>query len=130
MAGQLGMTGATSSTRHWVDNGPGSVAVWMASEEAVLALRPSAGDLFIGAVAPRGLGAAEAIEVRGFFSANGQMVEDPVTGSLNAALAGWLISSGRLTAPYVARREQPSAGPAASTSAWGTTARSGPAAAR
>lgn len=104
VAGQLGIDRGDIVDAHWVDNGPGWVAVWLASEEAVLALRPSAGDLFIGAVAPRGPGAEEAIEVRGFFSANGQMVEDPVTGSLNAALAGWLISSGRLTAPYVARQ--------------------------
>jgi predicted PhzF superfamily epimerase YddE/YHI9 len=31
-------------------------------------------------------------------------LEDPVTGSLNAALAGWLLRSGRLEAPYVARQ--------------------------
>jgi predicted PhzF superfamily epimerase YddE/YHI9 len=30
------------------------------------------------------------------------MVEDPVTGSLNASLAQWLVGSGRLEAPYVA----------------------------
>jgi predicted PhzF superfamily epimerase YddE/YHI9 len=30
------------------------------------------------------------------------MWEDPVTGSLNASLAKWLIDSGRATAPYVA----------------------------
>ncbi len=32
------------------------------------------------------------------------MVEDPVTGSLNASLAMWLLGSGRATAPYVARQ--------------------------
>ena len=32
------------------------------------------------------------------------LVEDPVTGSLNASLAGWLLAAGRLTAPYVARQ--------------------------
>jgi predicted PhzF superfamily epimerase YddE/YHI9 len=30
------------------------------------------------------------------------MVEDPVTGSLNASLAPWLLRTGRATAPYVA----------------------------
>ena len=104
VASQLGIDRGDILDANWVDNGPGWVAVWLASEEAVLALRPSAGDLCIGAVAPRGPGAEEAIEVRAFFPANGQTVEDPVTGSLNAALAGWLISSGRLTAPYVARQ--------------------------
>ena len=29
-------------------------------------------------------------------------VEDPVTGSLNASLAQWLLGSGRLRAPYIA----------------------------
>ena len=29
-------------------------------------------------------------------------VEDPVTGSLNASLAQWLLGTGRLRAPYVA----------------------------
>jgi predicted PhzF superfamily epimerase YddE/YHI9 len=29
-------------------------------------------------------------------------VEDPVTGSLNASVAQWLLGSGRLRAPYVA----------------------------
>jgi PhzF family phenazine biosynthesis protein len=40
--------------------------------------------------------------VRAFFPKDGTMVEDPVTGSLNASLAEWLIRSGRVTAPYVA----------------------------
>ena len=33
---------------------------------------------------------------------DGPGAEDPVTGSLNAALAQWLLESGRLEAPYVA----------------------------
>jgi predicted PhzF superfamily epimerase YddE/YHI9 len=40
--------------------------------------------------------------VRAFFPVGGTTVEDPVTGSLNASLAGWLIGSGRASAPYVA----------------------------
>ncbi|HVS03112.1 MAG TPA: PhzF family phenazine biosynthesis protein, partial [Thermoanaerobaculia bacterium] len=32
----------------------------------------------------------------------GALVEDPVTGSLNASLAQWLLESGRVRAPYVA----------------------------
>ena len=30
------------------------------------------------------------------------MREDPVTGSLNASLAQWLLATGRAAAPYVA----------------------------
>jgi len=40
--------------------------------------------------------------VRAFFPAAGRSVEDPVTGSLNASLAQWLLGSGRASAPYVA----------------------------
>jgi predicted PhzF superfamily epimerase YddE/YHI9 len=40
--------------------------------------------------------------VRAFFPKDGLAVEDPVTGSLNASLAQWLIGAGRVHAPYVA----------------------------
>jgi len=45
-----------------------------------------------------------AVVLDGLFAKDGVLVEDPVTGSLNASLAGWLLSTGRLTAPYVARQ--------------------------
>ncbi|MFO7191654.1 MULTISPECIES: PhzF family phenazine biosynthesis protein [Thermocrispum] len=87
----------------WVDNGPGWVAVLLADAERVLALQPGLiGEYDIGVVGPYPEGAPAAIEVRAFFPANGVAVEDPVTGSLNASLASWLLESGRLTAPYVA----------------------------
>ena len=54
----------------------------------------------IGAVGPTG--SNPAVEVRAFFRAGGVAAEDPVTGSLNAALAQWLLADGTLTAPYVA----------------------------
>jgi PhzF family phenazine biosynthesis protein len=88
----------------WVDNGPGWVAVLLESAEAVLAVTPSFADLDLGVVGPHPPGAPEAIEVRAFFPKDGAMVEDPVTGSLNASLADWLLRTGRLTAPYVARQ--------------------------
>jgi predicted PhzF superfamily epimerase YddE/YHI9 len=43
-----------------------------------------------------------AYEVRAFFPEGDTLTEDPVTGSLNAAAAQWLIGSGRWRAPYVA----------------------------
>ena len=43
-----------------------------------------------------------AIEVRAFFPKDGATTEDPVTGSLNASLAEWLLRTGRVTAPYIA----------------------------
>ena len=89
----------------WADNGPGWIAVLLESAEAVLALRPGfVGELDIGVVGPCPPGSPEQFEVRAFFPKDGTTVEDPVTGSLNASLAQWLLGSGRATAPYVARQ--------------------------
>ncbi len=93
----------------WADNGPGWVAVLLASAEDVLRLEPHAkpgGDrLMIGVVGPHRPGADAAFEVRAFFpDAAGVLREDPVTGSLNASLAQWLTGSGRATAPYLVRQ--------------------------
>jgi PhzF family phenazine biosynthesis protein len=88
----------------WVDNGPGWVAVLLESAERVLALRPRAVDLDLGVVGPHAEGAPDAFEVRAFFPLNGATAEDPVTGSLNASLADWLLRTGRATAPYTARQ--------------------------
>jgi len=56
----------------------------------------------VGLAGPYPPGSECAFEVRAFFPAGGQSVEDPVTGSFNASLAQWLLSSGRASAPYVA----------------------------
>jgi len=85
----------------WADNGPGWVAVLLASAEAVLAIRPGQLDLDIGVAGLYPAGSPEALEVRAF-SPQVNSVEDPVTGSLNASLGQWLLATGRLTAPYVA----------------------------
>jgi predicted PhzF superfamily epimerase YddE/YHI9 len=55
-------------------------------------------------VGPTGAGDEERFEVRAFYPKDGVEVEDPVTGSLNASLAQWLLGSGRASAPYVARQ--------------------------
>ena len=86
----------------WVDNGPGWVAVLLSSAAEVLALEPGFVDLDLGVVGPSASGGETAFEVRAFFPVNGATVEDPVTGSLNASLAGWLIRSGRASAPWTA----------------------------
>jgi PhzF family phenazine biosynthesis protein len=88
----------------WADNGPGWVAVMLESADAVLALRPGFIDLDVGVVGACPAGSAEAFEVRAFFPKDGVLVEDPVTGSLNASLAQWLLGTGRASAPYVARQ--------------------------
>jgi PhzF family phenazine biosynthesis protein len=104
LAGVLGLSRAEIYDTQWVDNGPGWVAVRLESAEAVLAVRPRYADLDIGIVGPHPAGSAEAIEVRAFFPKGGALVEDPVTGSLNASLAEWLLGTQQLSAPYVARQ--------------------------
>ena len=104
LAHVLGVEPAAVLDTRWVDNGPGWVGVLLASAEEVLALRPGVVDLDIGVVGPHPAGSPEAFEVRAFLPADGATVEDPVTGSLNASLAGWLIRTGRATAPYTARQ--------------------------
>jgi PhzF family phenazine biosynthesis protein len=87
----------------WADNGPGWVAVLLDSADAVLALRPAVTDIDLGVVGPYPPGSPQAFEVRAFTpKLAGGTGEDPVTGSLNASLAGWLLRTGRATAPYVA----------------------------
>ncbi|HEY1273992.1 MAG TPA: PhzF family phenazine biosynthesis protein [Thermoleophilaceae bacterium] len=86
----------------WADNGPGWVAVLLESADAVLALEPAFDDIDLGVVGPYPEGSPEAFEVRAFFPKDRALVEDPVTGSLNASLAEWLLRTGRAEAPYVA----------------------------
>jgi PhzF family phenazine biosynthesis protein len=102
IASLLAIDRAEIGAAEWVDNGPGWVAVLLADAEAVLALRPGPVDLDLGVVGPYPAGSPCAIEVRAFFPKDGATVEDPVTGSLNASLAAWLLSTGRVVAPYVA----------------------------
>lgn len=89
---------------HWVDNGPGWLALLLRSRAAVLAARLDAaalGDLKLGIVGPWDWavdGAEADWEVRAFVPG----YEDPVTGSLNASVAQWLIGSGRAEPHYVA----------------------------
>ena len=89
----------------WVDNGPGWVAIMLGSREEVLKLEPDYAQfngLQLGVIAPWQEAHADAqFEVRAFMSTVGSP-EDPVTGSLNASLAQWLIGSGRASRSYVA----------------------------
>ena len=75
-----------------------------AAARRLLSLGPDralwAGMKFAG-VGPRPTG-GWAFEVRAFFPGNGGIAEDPVTGSLNAAMAQWLIGAGLAPPRYVA----------------------------
>ena len=90
--------------RHqWVDNGPGWCAVMLGSARKVLALRPdwaALDPLKLGVLGPHEPGGDAAFEVRAFVGEGGW--EDPVTGSLNASLAQWLLGAGLARSPYVA----------------------------
>ena len=87
----------------WGDNGPGWVVALLRDADAVLAVRPdwsAFGGLDIGVVGPYPSGSECAVEVRAFCPSIG-VVEDPVTGSLNASIAQWLAGD-RLPTSYVA----------------------------
>jgi PhzF family phenazine biosynthesis protein len=90
----------------WIDNGPGWVGVLLASDDAVRAVMPLRSHperIEIGVVGLCAPGSDVAYEVRALFSdAHGGIIEDPVTGSLNASVAQWLIDSGRVSPPYTA----------------------------
>jgi PhzF family phenazine biosynthesis protein len=88
----------------WIDNGPGWMGALLADAATVLALRPDFAamrGLKLGVVGPHPAGAECQFEVRAFVPGLG-VPEDPVTGSLNAGLAQWLIGAGLAPAAYVA----------------------------
>jgi PhzF family phenazine biosynthesis protein len=105
IARALGIGEQEIRAAQWVDNGPGWVAVRLGSRSEVLALKHDAsvlGDQSLGVVAPWDAardGSEVQFEVRAFMGRGG---EDPVTGSLNAGLAQWLIGSGVAPKRYVA----------------------------
>ena len=98
----LRLPAAAMQRVQWIDNGPGWMAAWLADAEAVLALQPDFGamrGLKLGVIGPYPAGSECAFEVRAFVPDLG-VAEDPVTGSLNAGLAQWLIGEGLAPARY------------------------------
>jgi PhzF family phenazine biosynthesis protein len=101
----LGVARSDIVAHSWCDNGPNWRGVMLRSAEQVLALKPDGAvlaGLDIGVVGPHPAGCDTAFEVRAFFPGNNGLCEDPVTGSLNAALAQWLIGAGLAPERYVA----------------------------
>lgn len=100
----LGLAPGAIRAAAWVDNGPGWLAVLLGSRKEVLALRPDHAALTglrVGVAGPWDPvrdGEEAQFEVRAFIAG----FEDPVTGSLNAGLAQWLIGEGRAPDHYVA----------------------------
>jgi PhzF family phenazine biosynthesis protein len=89
----------------WADNGPGWQLLRLASAEAVLAVEcPARGPVptdlaIVGPSQEAGID----WEVRTFFAGDtGAIIEDPVTGSLNASLGQYLFETGLATEAYIA----------------------------
>ena len=109
-AAVLGIDTEDVRAARWVDNGPGWVGLLLEDADMVRGLHPDfsrhpQGDvkLDIGVVGMFPEGRECLCEVRAFFSGErGEMLEDPVTGSLNASLAQWMLSEGWAKTPYVA----------------------------
>ncbi len=89
----------------WLDNGPHWLGLLFDSAASVLALAPDHAALKtlpkVGVIGALAAGAECAFEVRAFAASVG-IAEDPVTGSLNASLAQWLIGDGVAPARYIA----------------------------
>jgi PhzF family phenazine biosynthesis protein len=106
IAASLGLAEQAIKGAQWVDNGPGWVAVLLGSRAEVLGLKRDASVLpghrlgVVGPWDPARDGSEAQFEVRAF-TARGD-TEDPVTGSLNAGLAQWLIGAGLAKPRYVA----------------------------
>ncbi len=101
----LGVARSDIVAHAWCDNGPNWRGVLLKSAEQVLALKPDGqvlAGLDVGVVGPCALHHETQFEVRAFFPGANGMTEDPVTGSLNAALAQWLIGAGYAPPRYVA----------------------------
>jgi PhzF family phenazine biosynthesis protein len=101
----LRLTSDAAIGASWVDNGPGWLAVLVRSKDAVMSIKPDYTVLaglrvgVVGAWDRRKDGSDAQFEVRAF---TGGGYEDPVTGSLNAGLAQWLIGAGIAPSSYVA----------------------------
>ena len=103
IAAGLGLAPGEILRHAWIDNGPGWCGVLLGSGERVRALQPdwsALGEIKLGIVGPQAAGADTAIELRALIG--GGNYEDPVTGSLNASVAQWLIGDGVLPERYVA----------------------------
>lgn len=99
----LGVARADVLDARWCDNGPGWIGLRLATAEAVLAVRPRFASLEhpVGLVGPYPAGSECAAEVRALCPDFMGLTEDPVTGSLNAAIGQWLAGS-VLPAAYTA----------------------------
>lgn len=102
----LGISIEQVAEAQWVDNGPGWIGLLLRSADDVLGIRPdlsAIGELVVGVIGPHQEDADADFEVRAF-APIWYVSEDPVTGSLNAGLAQWLISVGLAPSSYTVRQ--------------------------
>jgi PhzF family phenazine biosynthesis protein len=100
----LGLLPEDVVAHSWCNNGPQWRGLVLRNAQAVLAVKPVAALLHgmeVGIIGAYPAGHACAFEVRAFFPGVLGLAEDAVTGSLNAALAQWLIGSGQAPSEYV-----------------------------
>jgi PhzF family phenazine biosynthesis protein len=86
----------------WVDNGPGWAVVRLATAQQVLELQPDLSRIptaMVGAIGAHPDGSEHAFELRTFAPGAG-VAEDPVCGSMNAAVAQWLLRTDAVSGSY------------------------------
>lgn len=97
----LGLSTSQVLDAQWCDNGPGWISLLLTDAQTVLDIDLAAatiGTQRIGVVGAHPAGSETSFEVRAF----SRGFEDPATGSLNAALAQWLIGAGIAPGSYLA----------------------------
>ncbi len=100
----LGSDGHGLIDARWIDNGPGWLGLLFDRADTILSLKPERSwpsALHIGVTGFHPPSGEFALEARAFHTDQHlTVVEDPATGSFNAAVAQWLIEAGRLPARY------------------------------
>jgi PhzF family phenazine biosynthesis protein len=108
VAQALGLKASQVIAAQLLDNGPVWLALLLDSPQTVLGLSPNhlqlkqlGHKIGVAAPYPESPAAGPHLEVRAFAAPIG-ILEDPVTGSLNASLAQWLIPEGHMPVRYLA----------------------------
>lgn len=102
----LGVDAGQILGSNWVDNGPGWLGIRLESAEQVLELQPDFAlmdQLCVGVIGSYAEGGPADFEVRAFVPGL-SVPEDPVTGSLNAGLAQWLLGEGVVRGDYTVQQ--------------------------
>lgn len=99
----LGLSAEHVRASSWLDNGLPWLVLQLDSAARVLAVDPDFAALApladVGLVGAHAPGGDVQFELRGF-APGGGIPEDPVTGSLNASVAGWLMDRGEAPSAY------------------------------